>query len=80
MKYWSRGLSQATYMARDGRSRRPARPACCHSDATVPGKPRCRVASRRPMSMPSSSALVAATPRSAPDPSAPSTSRRSAGE
>ena len=36
---------------------------CCQSEATLPGKPRCRVQSSEPMSTPSSSALVAATAR-----------------
>ena len=45
---------------------RPARPACCHSEASVPGKPASTTASRPAMSMPSSRALVAATPSSCP--------------
>jgi hypothetical protein len=49
-----------------------ARPHCCRSEATVPGKPTEMAQSRRPMSMPSSSASVAATPSSSP-----STRRRS---
>ena len=38
MKYWSSGPSKATYSDADACSRRPARPACCHSEATVPGQ------------------------------------------
>ena len=59
----SSGASCATSTATDGRPRRPARPACCHTDATVGGTPTWIVTSRSPISMPSSSALVATTPR-----------------
>ena len=59
---------------------RPARPACCQNDAIVPGKPLSTQASSPPMSMPSSSALVATTPSSRPLNSSSSISRRSAGE
>ena len=38
-KCWSSGPSNATTSDRLDCSRRPARPACCHSDATEPGKP-----------------------------------------
>ncbi len=47
-------------------SRRPARPACCHIAARVPGYPVSTAASSDPMSMPSSSALVEATASSSP--------------
>ena len=57
---------------------RPARPACCQSEAMVPGKPLSTQASRPPMSTPSSSAVVATTPRSRPANSSASISRRSA--
>ena len=57
-------------------SRRPARPHCWRSDATVPGKPTEMAQSRRPMSIPSSSASVAVTPRSSPSTSRRSISRR----
>jgi len=36
MKNWSRGLSKATSMDREGCSLRPARPACWRRDATDP--------------------------------------------
>lgn len=58
----------------------PARPACCHMDATLPGKLRCSVTSSRPMSMPSSKAFVAATPQSTPVCRACSMARLSAAE
>ena len=61
------------------RSRRPARPHCCRSDATVPGKPTEIAQSSRPMSIPSSSASVAVTPRSSPSTSRRSISRRCSG-
>ena len=54
-----------------------ARRTCCHSEATVPGKPRCRVTSRLPTSTPSSSAFVAHTAHRSPSSSARSISRRS---
>jgi hypothetical protein len=41
---------------------RPARPACCQTEATVPGQPVSTTASSPETSSPSSSALVAATP------------------
>ena len=41
---------------------RPARPACCHIEAIVPGNPLSTQASSPPTSMPSSRALVATTP------------------
>ena len=58
------------------RPRRPARPHCCRSDATVPGNPTEIAQSRRPMSIPSSSASVAVTPRSSPSTRRRSISRR----
>ena len=45
---------------------RPARPACCHIEAMVPGNPVSTQASRPPTSTPSSSAEVATTPSQAP--------------
>ena len=57
--------------------RRPARPACCQKEATVPGKPASTTASRPAMSTPNSSALVVARPRSRPSARARSSSRRS---
>ena len=65
MKNWSRASSLATSTA-SPLSRRPARPHCWRRLATVPGKPTERAQSRRPMSMPSSSASVAVTPSSSP--------------
>ncbi len=59
---WSVGDEEATRMERDTVFLRPARPACCHDEAMVPGKPERIDASRPPMSMPSSSALVDTTP------------------
>ena len=41
---------------------RPARPACCHSAALVPGQPAISTASSPPMFTPSSSAVVVARP------------------
>ena len=52
------GALVATMMAADWPVRRPARPACCHIEAMVPGYPARTAMSRWPMSMPSSSALV----------------------
>ena len=46
--------------------RRPARPHCCRSEETVPGKPTEIAQSSEPMSIPSSSASVAVTPSSSP--------------
>ena len=37
--HWSSWSSPATSTAADRRPVRPARPACCHIDASVPGKP-----------------------------------------
>ena len=36
-RYWSSGSSWATRIASEPSLRRPARPACCHIDARVPG-------------------------------------------
>ena len=58
------------------RPRRPARPHCWRSDATVPGKPTEIAQSSSPMSIPSSSASVAVTPSSSPSTSRRSISRR----
>ena len=58
---------------------RPARPACCHSDGSVPGQPASSTASRPLTSTPSSSAFVAASPSSSSPRSARSSSRRSSG-
>ena len=76
---WSIGALLATSTAAEGPLRRPARPDCCHSDAMVPGKPASTATSRWPMSMPSSSALVATTPSTSPARSPCSTSRRRSG-
>ena len=98
IKYWSRGPSNATYIASDGLSLLPDLPACCHRLhiakenkrpqqkqfkqtiklmkemkngwifylAMLPGKPRWRVTSMCPTSIPSSRAFVAAIPQSFP--------------
>ena len=58
---------------------RPARPACCHRDARVPGQPASSTASSPLTSMPSSRAFVAARPRRAPERRRCSSSRRSSG-
>ena len=50
----------------DAVCRRPARPARCQVDAIVPGYPAITTASSDPISMPSSSALVATTARMSP--------------
>ncbi len=63
ISHWSSWSSPATSTTTDSSPSRPARPACCHIDAIVPGKPSSTHASRPPMSMPSSSAVVATTPR-----------------
>ena len=34
---WFRGVEFATSTATDVLERRPARPACCHAEATLPG-------------------------------------------
>jgi hypothetical protein len=47
---------------------RPARPSRCQNDAKVPGHPASTTASSPATSIPSSSALVAATPRRRPGP------------
>ena len=65
--------------ARPPRSRRPARPHCWRRLATVPGNVTEIAASRWPMSMPSSSALVATTPSSSPLARRRSISRRCCG-
>ncbi len=62
MKYWSRGFAMATRTARDSVPFLPARPACCRVDIMVPGKPEMMTASREPISIPSSSALVETIP------------------
>jgi hypothetical protein len=62
-----------------GRPARPARPACCHSDAQVPGQPAISTASRPGMFTPSSSAVVAAIPVIRPSRRPASSSRRSSG-
>ncbi len=77
--HWSSWSSPATSTAAERRPVRPARPACCHIDASVPGKPLRITASRPPTSMPSSSAFVAAMPRSCPLDRSRSSSRRSSG-
>ena len=51
--------------------RGPARPACCHSDASVPGQPASSTASRPATSTPSSSALVRGDARAARRSAAP---------
>ena len=61
------------------RSRRPARPHCWRRLATVPGKVTEIAASRCPMSIPSSSALVATTPSRSPPARRCSISRRCCG-
>ena len=78
MKNWSSPSSLATSTASPV-SRRPARPHCWRSDATVPGKPTEIAQSSEPMSMPSSSASVAVTPSSSPSTSRRSISRRCSG-
>ena len=78
MKYWSSASSLATSTASPC-PRRPARPHCWRSDATVPGKPTEITASSSPMSIPSSSAFVAETPSSSPSASRRSISRRCCG-
>ena len=37
MMYWSSGPEDATTISNDTLPRRPARPACCHVLAMVPG-------------------------------------------
>ena len=59
---------------------RPARPTCCQSDASVPGKPLSTTVSSAPTSIPSSRAFVAAIPSSVPSDNARSSSRRSRGD
>ena len=56
------GRRAATSTASASPPRRPARPACCHSDARRPGQPASSTASSPVTSTPSSSAFVAATP------------------
>ena len=75
MKNWSSASSLATSTASPC-PRRPARPHCCRSEETVPGKPTEIAQSSEPMSMPSSSASVAETPSSSPAISRRSISRR----
>ena len=58
---------------------RPARPACCHKLAQLPGQPAISTASRPVMLTPSSSAVVAASPTRRPSLIAASRSRRSSG-
>ncbi len=77
--YWSSGALEATSTAAELPCRRPARPARCHVEAIVPGYPAMMTASSEPMSIPSSSALVATTARSSPARSCRSISRRSRG-
>jgi len=79
MMYWSMGEEEATRMDRLMLERRPARPACCQVEAIEPGKPASTEASRPPMSMPSSRALVATTPRLVPSRRPFSMARRSLG-
>ncbi len=62
----SSGSSRATSTASAPCPARPARPACCHTDATVPGHPVSSTASSPATSTPSSSAFVAATPEQRP--------------
>ena len=64
-RYWSSWSSPATSIPSPS-PRRPARPHCCRSDAIPPGKPTLIAQSSRPMSTPSSSALVATTPSRRP--------------
>ena len=78
MKNWS-SASSVAIIAASPWSRRPARPHCCLRLATVPGKPTQITASRRPTSIPSSSAFVALTPSRSPSTSLRSISRRWAG-
>jgi hypothetical protein len=59
---WSSGLLRAINMARLRPLRRPARPACCQVLAIEPGYPAMMQASKLPISMPSSRALVLTTP------------------
>ena len=77
--YWSIGEEEATSTDRDTDARRPARPACCQVEAMVPGNPARIEASRPPMSMPSSRALVDTTPRMSPSRRPRSMARRSLG-
>ncbi len=79
MMNWSSGALEATSTAADALCLRPARPARCHVDAIVPGYPAITTASSDPMSMPSSSAFVATTPRISPSRKRRSISRRSRG-
>ena len=57
------GTREATNTAQELPLRLPARPARCQLEAIVPGYPAMTATSSDPMSMPSSSALVATTPR-----------------
>lgn len=53
-------------MASESLFRRPARPACCRKPGKVYGKPTVMTASREPMSIPSSRAVVAMMPSRCP--------------
>ena len=79
MMNWSVADEEATSTDRVTVLRRPARPACCQEEAMVPGKPASTDASRPPMSMPSSSALVDTTPWMVPSRRPRSIARRSLG-
>mmetsp|Transcript_47034 Transcript_47034/g.106537 ORF Transcript_47034/g.106537 Transcript_47034/m.106537 type:complete len:299 (-) Transcript_47034:1732-2628(-) len=76
-KSWSRGLSNKIMMAKERRPARPARPDCWRRLETEPGNPKWSVASSEPTSMPSSSALVAVTPRRRHEKRSASSARRS---
>ena len=76
---WSVGDEEATRMDRETVFLRPARPACCHEEAMVPGNPDRMDASSPPMSMPSSRAFVDTTPWMVPSRSPFSMARRSLG-
>src|SRR3990167_7660975 len=76
---WSSGALLATKTAAEDPERRPARPACCQSEAIAPGYPASTATSRWPMSTPSSSAFVETTPSTSPSRSPFSTARRRVG-
>ena len=80
IRYWSRASSSAISTTRASSVPRPARPARCQVLAIVPGYPTNSAASRDPTSMPSSRALVEATPSNSPLKSRRSMARRSSGK
>ena len=75
-RYVSSGSSRATSIPTASPAPRPARPSCCHSAARVPGKPAMSTASSPLMSIPSSKALVAASPTSSDRSASSATSPR----